>query len=202
TIRKTLDSFFQPLPEQPTIKLESLNRALLTSAGSTDASSAQQTRKLSESTNAVAIEQQLKTAVQQANEAIVSYGEQQSGARGLGSTVTAALIHNDRIYIANVGDSRTYLVRNEELKALTKDHSLVAKLVESNQITQEEVYTHPQRNLIYRSLGAGHKNVEVDIFHEVLCPGDKLLLCSDGLWEMVHHQDLLTILREHTSPQV
>jgi len=88
------------------------------------------------------------------------------------------------------------------LKPLTKDHSLVAKLVESNQITQEEVYTHPQRNLIYRSLGAGHKNVEVDIFHEVLQPGDKLLLCSDGLWEMVHHQDLLAILKVHTSPQV
>lgn len=202
TIRKTLDNFFKPLPEQPTIKLESLNRALQTNAAPSDASSAYQTRKLSESSNAVAIEQQLKTAVEQANQAIVRYGEQQSGARGLGSTVTAALIQNDRIYIANVGDSRTYLVRNDELKPLTKDHSLVAKLVESNQITQEEVYTHPQRNLIYRSLGAGHKNVEVDIFHEVLKPGDKLLLCSDGLWEMVHHQDLLVILSGHTSPQV
>jgi protein phosphatase len=116
--------------------------------------------------------------------------------------VTAALIQNDQIYIANVGDSRTYLLRHGGLKLLTKDHSLVAKLVESKQITEEEIYTHPQRNLIYRSLGAGHKNVEVDIFHEMLRPGDRLLLCSDGLWEMVRHQDLLTILSEHTSPQV
>ena len=201
TIRQTLDSFFKPLPEQPTIKLESLNKALHP-AGPTDPSSVQQTHKLAESSNVAAIEQQLKTAVEQANRAIVSYGEQQSGARGLGSTVTAALIQNDRIYVANVGDSRTYLVRSGELKPLTKDHSLVAKLVESNQITQEEVYTHPQRNLIYRSLGAGHKNVEVDIFHETLRAGDKLLLCSDGLWEMVHHQDLLTIMSAHTSPQI
>ena len=141
-------------------------------------------------------------AIEQANRAIVNYGEQQTGARGLGSTVTAALIQNDQIYIANVGDSRTYLLRNHELKPITKDHSLVAKLVESNQISQEDVYTHPQRNLIYRSLGAGHKNIEVDIFRDVLRPGDKLLLCSDGLWEMVHHKHLLTILSEHNSPQV
>jgi protein phosphatase len=202
TIRKTLDNFFKPLPEQPTIKLETLNRAINASPTPSNASSAQQTRKLSETTNTAAIEQQLKTAVEQANRAIVRYGEQQTGARGLGSTVTAALIQNDgRIYVANVGDSRTYLLRNNELKPLTKDHSLVAKLVESNQITQEEVYTHPQRNLIYRSLGAGHQTVDVDIFHEMLQSGDKLLLCSDGLWEMVHHKDLLNILGEHSSPQ-
>jgi protein phosphatase len=208
TIRKILDNFFKPLPEQPTIKLDSasLNRVMHASTSASDASpsssSAHQTRKLPATSITVAIEQQLTTAIEQANRAIVRYGEQQTSARGLGSTVTAALIQNDQIYIANVGDSRTYLLRRGELKPLTKDHSLVAKLVESNQITQEEVYTHPQRNLIYRSLGAGHKNVEVDIFHEMLRPGDKLLLCSDGLWEMVHHQDLLTILSEHTSPQV
>src|SRR5690348_5324259 len=73
TIRKTLDNFFKPLPEQPTIKLESLNRALQTGAAPTDASSAHQTRKLAESSNAAAIEQQLKTAVEQANRAIVRY---------------------------------------------------------------------------------------------------------------------------------
>jgi PPM family protein phosphatase len=208
TIRKTLDSFFKPLPEQPTVKLDSvtLNKAMNTSAAASDASlspsSASQTRMLSETSVVAAIEQQLTTAVEQANRAIIRYGEQQTGARGLGSTVTSVLIQNDQIYIANVGDSRTYLLRNKKLISLTKDHSLVARLVESKQITQEEVYTHPQRNLIYRSLGAGHKNVEVDIFHEVLRPGDKLLLCSDGLWEMVHHQDLLRILSEHNSPQV
>jgi serine/threonine protein phosphatase PrpC len=160
------------------------------------------THKLAETQSSVAIEDQLRTAIQEANKAIFQYGDRKSSARGLGSTVTAALVRNDQAYIANVGDSRTYLFRDNHLQKLTEDHSLVAKLVESKQITDEEVYTHPQRNLIYRSLGAGHRNVEVDIFHEVLRPGDKLLLCSDGLWEMVHHQDLEELLKEQSNPQV
>jgi protein phosphatase len=159
------------------------------------------TRKLSETQSSVVIEDRLRTAIQEANKAILQYGESKSSARGLGSTVTAALIQNDQAYIANIGDSRTYLFRDNHLQKLTEDHSLVAKLVESKQITDEEVYTHPQRNLIYRSLGAGHRNVEIDIFHEVLRPGDKLLLCSDGLWEMVHHQDLEKLLKEQSNPQ-
>ena len=148
-----------------------------------------------------AIEEQLKAAIQQANRAILRYGEQQTAARGLGSTVTVALVHNDQAYIANVGDSRTYLLRNQQLTPLTRDHSLVARLVESKQIEPEDVYTHPQRNLIYRSLGAGHKNIDVDIFHETLRGSDSLLLCSDGLWEMVRQQDLLKVLSEQSSPQ-
>ena len=77
----------------------------------------------------------------------------------------------------------------------------MARLVESKQIEPEDVYTHPQRNLIYRSLGAGHKSIEVDIFHRTLQQGDTLLLCSDGLWEMVKQQDLLEVLSEENSPQ-
>ena len=148
-----------------------------------------------------AVEEQLKAAIQQANRAILRYGEQQTAARGLGSTVTVALIKNDQAYIANVGDSRTYLLRNKQLAPVTRDHSLVARLVESKQIEPEDVYTHPQRNLIYRSLGAGHKTIEVDVFHETLHAGDVLLLCSDGLWEMVRQQDLLNMLSEQSSPQ-
>jgi len=131
----------------------------------------------------------------------LSYGEKKSSARGLGCTVTTVLVQNDHAYIANIGDSRTYLLRNGDLKALTKDHSLVARLVEAKQIEPEDVYSHPQRNLIYRSLGAGHKSVDPDVFHAVLQDGDTLLLCSDGLWEMVRHDDLLKILSEKSNPQ-
>lgn len=212
TIRNFLDSIFQPLSEQPTIKLDQAallpNSSAATASDKTikpaDASpiAEQKTRKLPETQLVTATEDQLRTAVLEANKAILNYGDRKTSARGLGSTVTAALIQNDQAYIANVGDSRTYLLRDNQLQKLTEDHSLVAKLVESKQITDEEVYTHPQRNLIYRSLGAGHKNIEIDIFHRVLHPGDKLLLCSDGLWEMVHHQDLENLLKEQSNPQV
>jgi serine/threonine protein phosphatase PrpC len=200
TISKVLGSFFQPLPDQPTIKLDPTTVPKRASAN-TNTSAANRTRKLSETPLLSAVEEQLRTAVQQANAAILRYGEQQTAARGLGSTVTAVLVHNDQAYIANVGDSRTYLLRDNDLTPLTQDHSLVAKLVESKQIAREDIYSHPQRNLIYRSLGAGHRKVEVDVFHQTLLPGDKLLLCSDGLWEMVHDSDLKQLLSDSNSPQ-
>jgi protein phosphatase len=205
TMSKALDFFFKPLHDQPTIQLDKADldpdKTIKLKAASTNLSAKQKTQKLPETQAVSLIGDQLELAIQQANKAIVGYGEKKSSARGLGSTVTAALIQNDQAYIANVGDSRTYLLRENKLSPITRDHSLVARLVESKQIEPEDVYTHPQRNLIYRSLGAGHRQVEVDIFHEVLQPGDKLLLCSDGLWEMIHYQDLLDALTAQSSPQ-
>lgn len=202
TISKNLDSFFNPLHDQPTIKLAPVSgEETIKLQPPKGDDKTNQTSKLPETPLSRALEDQLKTAIEQANKAILRYGEQRSSARGLGCTVTTVLIQNDKAYIANVGDSRTYLLRDGKLNSLTKDHSLVAKLVEAKQIEPDDVYSHPQRNLIYRSLGAGHKNVEVDVFQETLLPGDTLLLCSDGLWEMVRHQDLLKTLSEGKKPQ-
>jgi protein phosphatase len=127
----------------------------------------------------------------------VDYGDAHREARGLGATVTAALIVEGQAFIANVGDSRTYLVRDGKIERVTRDHSLVERLVEMDQITPDEVYEHPSRNLIYRSLGAGHSEVDVDIFIERLQPGDVLLLCCDGLWEMIRDPELLRIITEN-----
>ena len=218
---KALEPFFKPRFDQTTVKLDTkdvqtqttqsddpdatiqLSASAIKEAqkNSQEEDAAQKTIKLSDSIDVAAREQQLKKAIEQANRAIVQYGENQSAARGLGCTVTAALIEGDKAYVANVGDSRTYLLRDKILKPITRDHSLVARLVESNQIEQDDVYTHPQRNLIYRSLGAGHKNVEVDTFLEILKPGDMLLLCSDGLWEMVRDAELQKVLVEQRDPQ-
>jgi PPM family protein phosphatase len=203
-IREALKNFFVPVYDQPTVKLTPLSEQetiVLNQVVSNDqtiirSDQAQRednakTRKLPESALTRSVEDQLKNAIRQANKAILSYGEEQSAARGLGCTLTMALVKDGRVHIANVGDSRTYLLRKGVLEPLTKDHSLVAKLVEANQISPDDVYTHPQRNLIYHSLGAGHKQVDPDVFHEALQPGDKLLLCSDGLWEMVRPPALL-----------
>jgi PPM family protein phosphatase len=206
-ISDALKTFFIPLSEQPTVRLTPLSeqetvKLQPTQPGEqTAAASSQKTRKLPETPIAKNVEDALKAAIRQANKAILSYGEEQTSARGLGCTVTAAFVQDDTAYVANIGDSRTYLFRNGELAPLTRDHSLVARLVEAKQIEPEDVYTHPQRNLIYRSLGAGHKTVDPDVFHEHLQPGDSLLLCSDGLWEMVHDSDLVRVLREQHDPQ-
>lgn len=213
---ESLKSYLIPITDQPTILLKPIadeSTILLTPASDDatiklDATKAreqsakqQKTRKLTETPTIKAIEEALKAAVRTANRAILSYGEEQSGARGLGCTVTSALVQDDQAFIVNVGDSRTYLWRDGELTVLTRDHSLVQRLVEEKQIEPDDVYTHPQRNLIYRSLGAGHKNVEPDVFHEHLQDGDTLLLCSDGLWEMVRRAELIALLKKEDDPQ-
>jgi PPM family protein phosphatase len=203
-ISEALHSFFVPIQDQPTIKLTPVSEQQtikLNPVRPDDQAQAHQTRKLSETPIAKNVEDRIIAAIRHANKAILAYGEEQTAARGLGCTVTMVLVQEDHAYIANIGDSRTYLLRDGELIALTKDHSLVQKLVEAKQIEPEDIYSHPQRNLIYHSLGAGHKNVNPDVFHETLRPGDKLLLCSDGLWEMVRPDKLKATLNQRVDVQ-
>ena len=136
----------------------------------------------------------LRKGVERAN-VVVYQRNQQLAWSSMGTTVTAALIVGPEVFVANVGDSRTYLYRpGQGLAQLTRDHSTVAQLVEMGAITREEIYTHPQRNEIYRSLGAA-LSVEVDVFREMLQDGAVLLLCSDGLWEMIpDEQQLVGVL--------
>jgi len=132
----------------------------------------------------------LKNGVERANVVVYQRNQQLTGS-SMGTTVTAALIVGSEVYVANVGDSRTYLNRpGQGLTQLTRDHSTVARLVERGDITYHEIFTHPQRNEIYRSLGTT-LSVEVDVFHETLQDDDALLLCSDGLWEMVPDEQQL-----------
>ena len=136
----------------------------------------------------------LVEGVQHANSTV--YQHNQEYGLDTGTTMTAALIANDLVAIANVGDSRTYLYRAAAgLAPITRDHSTVARLVESGQIAPDEVYTHPQRNEIYRNLGDDIP-VEVDTRVVTIERGMTLLLCSDGLWEMVRDAQIERILRE------
>jgi PPM family protein phosphatase len=136
--------------------------------------------------------------VEWANNAIYQRGTEWG--QEMGTTLTAALIVGAKAHVVNVGDSRTYLYRPTiGLTQITRDHSLVASLVASGEITPDEVYTHPERNKVYRSLG-NKEVIEVDWFMVDLCENDSLLLCSDGLWEMVRDPEIERIIRTMRDP--
>ena len=124
--------------------------------------------------------QGLRLAIERANEAIYVRASEEPLLREMGTTIVAAVLLGDQATLANVGDSRGYLLRDDRLQQLTRDHSWVAKAVEDGVLTPEQAREHPDRNIIYRSLGAG-PTVEVQISELPLAPGDRLLLCSDGL---------------------
>jgi PPM family protein phosphatase len=113
----------------------------------------------------------------------------------MGTTVTAAVVGDDRVAIGHVGDSRAYRIRDRGLEQLTQDHSLVADLMRSGRLTPEEADTHPQRSVITRALGTDPE-VDVDTLSLEAEPGDVFLLCSDGLTSMVDDDEILRVVRE------
>ncbi|MGC9973912.1 MAG: Stp1/IreP family PP2C-type Ser/Thr phosphatase [Gaiellaceae bacterium] len=122
--------------------------------------------------------------IQEANRRVYAYSSENASARGMGTTMTVALVDGDRVTIGHVGDSRAYLFRDDQLTQLTQDHSLVAELVRSGRLTPEEAETHPRRSVITRALGTDSE-VEVDVFSLRAQERDLFLLCSDGLTSMV-----------------
>ena len=148
----------------------------------------------------------LREAARAANRRVYEASRANIDHKGMGTTLTIALIVGDRLYLASVGDSRAYLINaggvtedGATTAQLTSDHSLVARLVDIGQITAEQARTHPQRNLLYRSIGTD-PSVEVDTFSEQLEPGDILLLCSDGLVNHVTDEEIARSVLEQSDP--
>ncbi|MFN8670636.1 MAG: Stp1/IreP family PP2C-type Ser/Thr phosphatase [Candidatus Sericytochromatia bacterium] len=141
----------------------------------------------------------MEQAVKRANSVIYQESKENKEYSGMGTTITASLIHNGQIYISHVGDSRAYLINQNSIEKITRDHSLVGRLLESGQITEEEAAIHPQRNLIYRSLGS-FPAVEVDVYQIPVRSNDHILLCSDGLYEHVKDDEIQKIVISSNNP--
>jgi serine/threonine protein phosphatase PrpC len=143
----------------------------------------------------------LNLAVQRANSRVYETQIRQHEFRGMGSTLTILTFSDARFHIAQVGDSRAYLLRRSNLKQLTRDHSVVWPLYENGILTKEDISRHPQKNLITRSVGT-YPQVEVDIQNDTACEGDIFLLCSDGLTDVLTDQDISrTLSSRDKTPQ-
>ena len=134
--------------------------------------------------------QSLASAIQLANKTIFQAGQQQNGRNGMGSTIVAALVRGNSLAIANVGDSRIYLVRKGTIQQLTQDHSLVMEQVRRGYITLQQAQQSQMQNIILRALGP-EEVVEADIEDLVALPGDVLIMASDGLTRYVPDEDIL-----------
>src|SRR5438876_7932054 len=135
----------------------------------------------------------LKEAVEVANASIHAHARAHPEVRGMGTTTTAAGVLNDHLYLTQVGDTRAYLIRGGEAHQITKDQSLMQRLVEAGELTEEEAAQSERRNIILQALGPDPK-VKVDLTHQELRRGDVLVLCSDGLSGQVKKEEIAQIV--------
>lgn len=142
----------------------------------------------------------LVDSFQKSNEAVYN-AAQAPELQGMGTTLTTLIYKNDTVYVGHVGDSRAYLVRQDQLVPLTIDHSVVNELVRSGNISPEDAKHHPHRNLITRALGT-ESTVAVDVQVKAAEPGDGFLLCSDGLTVVIDDWEILSVITSYDDPMI
>ncbi len=155
-------------------------------------------RRVASSGEALDAEAWLARAAKAANQAV--FDERQAASNDMGSTLVMALIVGRAATVLNVGDSRAYWLKPQAIQQITTDHSLVQRLIEIGQLTPEEARHHPQKSVIYRVMG-DTPDLAMDLFDVVLSPGEAILLCSDGLSDMVLDNVIWQVWREAASPQ-
>ena len=139
----------------------------------------------------------LGKAIMAANDQIRRRAKEDNSLYGMGSTVVAATCLGHYLQVANVGDSRLYII-NDEIRQITRDHSLVEEMIRMGGLDRASARNHPDKNIITRAIGA-LDTVEIDFFHEELRPGDIVLMCSDGLTNMLEDEEISKIIREYPS---
>ncbi len=137
----------------------------------------------------------IETAIRETNEALRNKANEQSELEGMGTTLVTATIFDKEMYVANVGDSRLYVI-GKEMKQVTEDHSLVEAMVKTGELDRSEARVHPNKNIITRAMGAGI-DVEPDFFEVNLEEGDTVLICSDGLTNMLEDETIERIIKEN-----
>lgn len=135
----------------------------------------------------------LSDAIACANNAIYKMSTKNPQLHGMGTTTTACVITQNKVTVAHVGDSRLYLIHSGEMTQITKDHSLVEMLIENGTITKEDAKNHPQKNVITRAIGTNN-SVECDIYEFTADADDIILLCTDGLVNMVEEEKILSLI--------
>ena len=142
----------------------------------------------------------LARAVVAANLNVIKAPSQGVGREGMGTTLTAAILEKERLVIAQVGDSRAYLLHNGSLQQLTRDHSLMADMIEAGQLTEAEARVHPNRSVITRAIGSD-PHMQPDLYELNVETGDRLLLCYDGICGMIEDHEIASIMRQASSAQ-
>lgn len=136
----------------------------------------------------------MEEAIQKANRSLIEKAEEDQNLAGMGTTLVAATIAEGCLYIANVGDSRLYVV-GKEIRQITRDHSLVEEMVRMGEIRREDARSHPDKNIITRAIGAG-SDVTADFFEVDLEDGDMILMCTDGLTNMMEDEMIMEIMKK------
>lgn len=135
----------------------------------------------------------LKDAINRANELLFAEANEDSEKAGMGTTIVAAVVEDYHLYTANIGDSRLYIVNQERITQITRDHSLVEEMVRMGEMRKAEAKDHPDKNIITRAIGV-FPEVSADFFETDLEPGDTILLCSDGLTNMVEDEEIRRLI--------
>lgn len=136
----------------------------------------------------------IRTAIESANTSLLKKARESEDYAGMGTTIVVATIMEEGMYVANVGDSRLYII-NDEIHQITKDHSLVEEMVRLGGIDEETAKYHPKKNVITRAVGGGEE-IEIDFFETKVMSGDVILMCSDGLTNMLEDEEIKLIIKK------
>ena len=142
----------------------------------------------------------IETSIKETNEVLRSKAEEKTELEGMGTTFVVATIFDRTMYVANIGDSRLYVI-GKEIKQITEDHSLVEAMVKTGELNRDQARVHPNKNIITRALGA-NETVEPDFFEVSLEEKDIVLMCSDGLTNMLEDKLIEKIVRENDNPEI